>query len=72
MKPDCFKREEEITKKDKIIACFGFLTTKSTAKVCNTSPSYVSNVWNNEGLEYNSLTRSYKQTVYRYPKKNKL
>lgn len=51
---------KETTKKDKILACFGFLTLKSTAKVCNASISWVSNVWRDNGFDYKELTGTYK------------
>ena len=50
-----------MTKKEKIVSCFGFLTIKSTAKICGCSNSWVSIVWKSKGLEYKKLVCRYNQ-----------
>ena len=46
--------EKKLTKKEKIIACIGHVNTRSMAKMCNTSLSYVGNIiseyWDNEKI----------------------
>jgi len=41
-----------MTKKEKIIACYGFVNMKSTAKLCSVDRAYVSMIWSRERLYY--------------------
>jgi len=41
-----------MTKKEKIIACYGFVNMKSTAKLCGVNRSYVSTVWSDQKFTY--------------------
>jgi hypothetical protein len=55
------RTHKKITKKDKIAACFGFLTLKSTAKVCGSSNAWVSKVWASKGFEYKKIVCRYNE-----------
>lgn len=57
------------TKKLKIIACFGYLTLKSTALVCTTSEKYVRNVWCDYDLHYMDVNNRRVGVGYFYKKK---
>lgn len=41
-----------MNKKQKILACFGFVNQISTAKMCGCTVNYVSKVWSDAGLDY--------------------
>ena len=44
-----------MTKKEKVLSCFGFVNAKSAAKMCKTSAGYVRNVWSNYRFQFRNV-----------------
>jgi hypothetical protein len=54
-----------LTKKEKIVCCIGNVNLKSAAILCNTSASYVSNVWSDFGYNYKREKKRYNAFGYK-------
>jgi hypothetical protein len=47
-----------MTKKEKVLACYRFVNMRSTAKLCDVTPAYVSVLWSEEGFPYKEELRN--------------
>jgi hypothetical protein len=47
-----------MTKKEKVLVCYGFVNMRSTAKLCDVTPAYVSVLWSKEGFPYKEELRN--------------